>query len=258
MPPRALTTPRKSARTINGRATRDLRILLGNEIRRQRLDAGLSIRQVATEAGIDDGFLSLIERGLREPSLAVLTTIARALGGDLRVRIYPGTGPRLRDPIQAAIVEALLREIHARWQRDLEVPVYRPARGVIDLVLHEPSPAVIVASEIQSELRRLEQLLRWSHEKADSLRSATMWRFGADLAAPRIDRLLVVRSTLANRRTVSAVAETLRTEFPGSTADAYRALTTPGAPWPGSAILWASVERGAARILDGPPRGLAT
>jgi transcriptional regulator with XRE-family HTH domain len=35
-----------------------------------RLDAGLTQRRLALLAEIDHGFLSLIERGLREPSLA--------------------------------------------------------------------------------------------------------------------------------------------------------------------------------------------
>ena len=82
-----------------------------------RLDAGLSQRRLAAMASIDHGFLSLIERGLREPSLAVLVAIATALGGDVSLRLFPGTGPRLRDPIQARITEALVRILDARWTR---------------------------------------------------------------------------------------------------------------------------------------------
>ena len=43
-----------------------------------------------------------------------------------------------------------------------EMLVHRPARGSIDLGLHEPRERLLVASELQSELRRLEQLVRWS------------------------------------------------------------------------------------------------
>jgi transcriptional regulator with XRE-family HTH domain len=221
-----------------------------------REDAGLSQRRLAEAARIDHGYLSQVERGLREPSLAVLTAISDALGGDLRIRIYPGTGPRIRDPIQSAIVEALLREIHPRWSRHLEVPVYRPVRGVIDAVFHEPTPMTIIATEVQSELRRIEQLIRWSHEKADALPSASMWRFGPVGDAPRIDRLLVVRSTRENRRIATALAETLRHEFPAPCAAAFLALTTADAPWPGSSLLWASVGSGVGQILSEPPRGV--
>jgi transcriptional regulator with XRE-family HTH domain len=40
-------------------------VSIGSEIRRLRLDAGLSLRRMADMAGIDHGHLSLIERGLR-------------------------------------------------------------------------------------------------------------------------------------------------------------------------------------------------
>jgi transcriptional regulator with XRE-family HTH domain len=123
MPERQLITNRKAARTSTGRVSRDMRIAIGGEIRRMRTDAGLSQRRLAALAEIDHGFLSLIERGLREPSLAILVAIATALGGNVSVRLYPGTGPRIADPIQARITEALVRILHPRWARMLEVPV---------------------------------------------------------------------------------------------------------------------------------------
>ena len=217
-----------------------------------RLDAGLSQRRLAEMASIDHGFLSLIERGLREPSLAVLVAIATALGGDVSVRLFPGTGPRLRDPIQARITEALVRILDPRWTRLVEVPVHRPARGVIDLVEHDRAAGTVIATEVQSELRRLEQQRRWSNEKAGSLPSADFWRFVEEDAT--IDQLLVLRSTRANRQLAERFAETLAVAFPASPIDAYRALTTPDVPWPGSSILWARVEGDAALILESPPR----
>jgi transcriptional regulator with XRE-family HTH domain len=231
-----------------------MRVAIGAEIRRMRLDAGLSQRRLAEMASIDHGFLSLIERGLREPSLAVLVAIATALGGDVSVRLFPGTGPRLRDPIQARITEALVRILDPRWTRLVEVPVHRPARGVIDLVAHDRAAGIVIATEVQSELRRLEQQLRWSNEKAGSLPSADFWRFVEEDAT--IDQLLVLRSTRANRQLAERFTETLAVAFPASPIDAYRALTTPDVPWPGSSILWARVEGDAARILESPPRGV--
>lgn len=190
-----------------------------------RVDAGLTQRRLATVAEVDHGFLSLVERGQREPSLAVLVAIATALGGSVNVRLYPGTGPRLTDPIQARITEALVRILHPRWTRMLEVPVYRPVRGVIDLVAHDREANVVLAVEVQSQLRRLEQHLRWTNEKADALPSADFWRF-VD-SPPVVERLLILRSTRANRELAPRFAETLATAYPAATAAAHRALTMP-------------------------------
>ena len=220
-----------------------------------RADAGLSQRRLASVAGIDHGFLSQIECGRREPSLAVLVAIATALGGELRVRIYPGTGPRIRDPIQARMIEALLAILHRRWSRYLEVPVYRPVRGVIDLVIHDPVAIALGATEVQSELRRIEQQVRWSHEKADALPSASIWRFPDPW--PTVDRLLVVRNTRLNREIVERFASTMATEYPATSIDAFRALTAADSQWPGSAILWVSVDGDEAKVLDRPPRGVS-
>lgn len=225
---------------------------IGAEIKRMRLDAGLSIRRLAAEAGIDDGYLGQIERGEREPSLTVLVAIATALGGDAHVRLYPGTGPRLRDPIQARIVEALLRVTDPRGIRRVEVPVFRPARGVIDVVFQDREAPIIIATEVHSELRRLEQQLRWAAEKSESLPTASIWDFEPTLT-PEIHRMLVLRSTRTNRELAKRFAETLAVAYPAPAMDAYRALTQPAVPWPGSALLWAAVDGDEARILERSP-----
>ena len=168
---------RKRPRTVAGRQATRLRGQLGVQIRDLRSDAGVGLRALAEAAGVDYGFLSRVERGIREPSISVLSAIAEALGADLSVRLYPNTGPIVRDHIQARMVEELLRIAHPRWRRMTEVPVYKPARGRIDVVLHDPQPAEVVATEVHSQVRRLEQQLGWAHMKAESLPSADFWRF---------------------------------------------------------------------------------
>ncbi len=215
-----------------------------------REDAGLSRCRLSAAADIDDGYLGQVERGEREPSLTVLVAIATALGGDAHVRVYPGTGPRLRDPIQARIVEALIRVAHPRWIRHVEVPVYRPARGVIDIVLQDRETPTVIAIEVHSELRRLEQQLRWANEKSAALPSAAFWPTGVR-RSPDIHRLLVLRSTRTNRSLANQVAQTLAIAYPADASDACRALTGSGHAWPGSAMLWAMIDGDTTRILDG-------
>jgi transcriptional regulator with XRE-family HTH domain len=52
---------------------------LGSYLRAQRRLANLSLRQMADLAQISNPYLSQIERGLHEPSVHVLRSIARAL-----------------------------------------------------------------------------------------------------------------------------------------------------------------------------------
>ena len=163
----------------------------------------------------------------------------------------------MHDRFQAAILEALFASLHPRWRKLPEVPVRRPARGYIDAVLADSLVGTVVATECQSQIRRLEQQLRWAHDKADSLPSSEAWAFLSpeDAAPPNISRLLLLRSTAATREIARAYHLTLAATYPARTADAYAALTS-DAPWTGPAILWARVENGQARILGCPPRGV--
>jgi len=226
-------------------------------VRRARVDAGLSIRVVADAAGIDPSHLSLVERGRREASLPVLAAVGLVLGLDLSVRLFPTTGPRIHDRTQAAIVEALVREADPGWKRLVEVPVWRPVRGVIDLVLARPGE-IVVATEVHSQLRRLEQQIRWGHEKADALPSAEAWSMvsRARPATP-ISQLLVLRNTRANREVARTFGSTLEAAYPAPSRKAVAAIRDANLPWPGAALLWADTAAGAVRILDAPPRGIA-
>jgi transcriptional regulator with XRE-family HTH domain len=53
--------------------------VLGAAIRAERVTAGLSLRDLAERTKVSNAYLSQIERGLHEPSLSVLSAIARAL-----------------------------------------------------------------------------------------------------------------------------------------------------------------------------------
>lgn len=248
--------PRHDLRTRSGREAADLRRAIGTDLRRTRLDAHLSIRTVARAAAVTPGHLSEIERGATDASLAVLTSLGHVLGATISIRLFPGTGARIHDRLQAPIVEALLRETHSSWKRLVEVPVWRPARGVIDAVLAQPGQ-LMVATEVHSEITRLEQLVRWSQEKAASLPSAASWSLLSDgKPAVETSRLLVVRSTKRNRDIANAFEATLRAAYPGAAVDALAALRDPASRWPGPAVVWADVRGDDARLLERPPRSV--
>jgi transcriptional regulator with XRE-family HTH domain len=52
---------------------------VGEYIREQRVNAQISLRQLARAAGVSNPYLSQIERGLRKPSAEILQQIARGL-----------------------------------------------------------------------------------------------------------------------------------------------------------------------------------
>lgn len=246
---------RTSPRTATGRRTRKVIAAAVGDLDRLRLDAGISLRRLAQGADVDAGYLTQIFAGDRQPSIAVLVALATALGADLAVRAYPTTGPVIRDRIQARIVEELVRIAHRSWTRSIEVPVFNPARGFIDLVLDRSSPSEVIAAEVQSRLDRLEQNVRWSQDKARSLPSADVW--AGTTGNPTIHRLLVLRSTAATRELARRFERSLTAAYPAPAKEVFHALTKAEGEWPGHEILWADVRGDNATILDRPPRGVA-
>jgi transcriptional regulator with XRE-family HTH domain len=231
---------------------------LGAEIRHLREDAGLSKAVVARTAGIDPTHLRLVEDGRRDASGTVLSRIAAALGADVSTRLFPTSGPSIRDRFQARIVEVFLRGLPPRWTRSVEVAVHRPVRGVIDAVIADPAAGWVVTLEAQSELRRLEQQIRWALAKSEALPSSALWPSLAPdpREPPRISQILLLRSTTATRELARTFGATLAAAYPAEPAELQRALADAEMPWPGSGIIWVRLDGLRATILPGWPRGV--
>lgn len=228
--------------------------LVGTEIRRQREDAGISQRRLAVAAGISQAHLARIEAGGVHAAIETLERVCLALDADLRLSVYPNSGPRLRDRFQARMIEALLRDVGTWWRWYPEVLVSRPVRGVIDLVGHDPNRHVVITVEAQSQIRRLEQQLRWSGQKADALPSAAIWPNVAT-GEVQVARILLLRSTRITRDVAATFEATLRAAYPAPPAAIRRALSDPDVPWPGHGLLWMTVDGREARFLERlPPR----
>jgi transcriptional regulator with XRE-family HTH domain len=153
-----------------------LRRSLADDIGRLREDAGLTRVALGTAAGVDPSLITKVERLAVLPTVETYARICAALGADLHARIYPNTGPPIHDRHQAPIAELVLELAHPdRWRASAEVGVRRPSRGWVDLVLHDRRARTLVASELESDISRVEQLVRWSTAKAESLPSASEW-----------------------------------------------------------------------------------
>lgn len=115
-----------------------LAALVGATVRTLRERSGLSMRALATLAGISQPFLSTIERGLSTPSMATLYRIAGGLGvppGDLlpgpsagRVSVTRGAQAPLL-PVSDAPDAAAGRALLMRPGSGLEVLDYRVEPG---------------------------------------------------------------------------------------------------------------------------------
>ena len=240
-------SPTRLQSSADRRAAAARRDLAGQLVRLTD-DAGVSQLQLARAAGVARSHVARVMMGEASASLEVYQRLGAVLGADLSIRYFPTTGPTIRDRWQAPMLDHLLGIRHPRWDPFTEVSVQRPSRGWIDLVLHEARERILLASELQSELRRLEQLVRWHAAKADSLPS---WEGFAHLGdEPRIGRLLVVRRTRATRGIANEFARQLRAAYPAHPDDAIAALTGTD-PWPGDALVWMAVEPGRVRLVGG-------
>ncbi len=103
---------------------------IGDYIRQQREQAKISLRQLASAAGVSNPYLSQIERGLRKPSAEILQQIAKGLrisaealyvqAGILEDR-RPDSGVRaalLADPELSERQKQVLLEIYESFRRE--------------------------------------------------------------------------------------------------------------------------------------------
>lgn len=68
----------------------DVRTRIGWNIRRLRADRALTQEDFATDSGFDRGYISGVERGVRNPSILVLQRIASALNVDVSELLNSG------------------------------------------------------------------------------------------------------------------------------------------------------------------------
>jgi transcriptional regulator with XRE-family HTH domain len=125
---------------------------IGEYIRQQREQAKISLRQLASAAGISNPYLSQVERGLRRPSAEILQQIAKGLrisaealyvqAGILEDR-PPDTGVRaavLADPELAERQKQVLLEIYESFRRETALNAEAPPETAADADAGAASP----------------------------------------------------------------------------------------------------------------------
>ncbi|MEO8469658.1 MAG: helix-turn-helix transcriptional regulator [Chloroflexota bacterium] len=229
------------------RRAREHRRRIGGQVREIREDLGATQADLARAVGVAPSHVARIEAGTVGMSQLTHLAIAAALGADLSVRLFPTGGAPIRDRFQAPIVEALIRALDESWTPRPEVLVGSPRRRIIDVVLGRGR--LVIACEVHSELRRVEEVLRRASETEHALATEGL--------AEITSRLLIVRSTVTTRAVARQLAATLSAAYPARAADAFDALTEGDRAWPGAAILWARLEAGRAELLRFAPRGVS-
>lgn len=103
---------------------------LGGYLREQRVNAQLSLRQLAEQAGVSNPYLSQIERGLRRPSAEVLQQLAKALRISAE-QVYVQAGILNPDDDQVRSVElaVLADPVLTERQKQALLAVYRSFRA---------------------------------------------------------------------------------------------------------------------------------
>jgi transcriptional regulator with XRE-family HTH domain len=101
---------------------------VGRYIREQRRQAELSLRKLASQAGVSNPYLSQIERGLRQPSARILKDIAKALRISAET-LYVRAGI-LDEQAPTDLEVAILQDPHlTERQKQVLIDVYRSFRA---------------------------------------------------------------------------------------------------------------------------------
>src|ERR1700709_2177023 len=95
-----------------------LRRLLGDELRRQRLHQSRTLREVSAAARVSLGYLSEVERGQKEASSELLSSICSALDVPLSLMLRE-VSDRLLVAEGVAVPDTVPQEFSARYGRDL-------------------------------------------------------------------------------------------------------------------------------------------
>lgn len=193
------------------RATRRARFLLariGDELRRTRIGAGLSTRQVGAIVGISHTQVQRIEAGTApHVDIDLLARFAAIVGCDLSMGIHP-VGAPVRDKGHLALLGRFAVRLapSVDWRTEVPMPISGDLRSADGVASTEDFGAIVEAEtrldDVQAAMRRLRSKQR-------------------DLGLPRA--ILLVADTRHNRQVIDQVPA-LRREFPIDTRHCLAAL----------------------------------
>ena len=179
---------RERPRDRGHRRAREQMDRIAADIRLARVGAGLSLRDVATAAGMDHSVLWRFERRRQDLSPRDLSAVCTVVGLDLVIRAYPSGDP-IRDAAHARLLERMRARLHPSLGSSTEMPVAGPGDiRAWDAVIRGSGWRVVV--EAETAIRDVQALER---------KVALKVRDGGE---PHL--VLLVADTAGNRRAIAA------------------------------------------------------
>jgi transcriptional regulator with XRE-family HTH domain len=138
---------RQGPNEIGAARGRFLRQRLSAELRGARLNAGLSLREVAHRLGVSVGRLSRIERA-QDGAMTVdlLARFAAVVGLELSANVHPNGDP-VRDRAHLGLLARLRRRLHPslHWRTEVPIPISGDARSADATIGDEGWSAMVEA-----------------------------------------------------------------------------------------------------------------
>jgi transcriptional regulator with XRE-family HTH domain len=148
-----------------------------------RLALDISQQSLAATVGVTRSYIAQIERGDANPSIALIESIAVALGLELELLARPpvilGNG-RIQDLVHArcsAYADRRLRGHGLETAREVEI-VHGRSHGWIDLLAFDPRTGVVLLIEVKTRLNDLgavERQIGWYERAAWSIARDLGW-----------------------------------------------------------------------------------
>ena len=195
---------------------------LGRELRRARVEHGLSQDSVGHAVGLSDTEVGRIERGLiRTVSIVQLARLLSVVGLELGARAYPAGSP-IRDRPQLLLLGRLRAEISDRIAWHAEVPI-GPA---VDLRAWDAVLSISgerIGIEAESRLVDLQAVQR---------------RIALKCRASGVPKaILLLSATRTNRAALRAFEGSIHDSFPTPSGEALQALRAGHLPTASAVIL---------------------
>jgi transcriptional regulator with XRE-family HTH domain len=189
----------------------------GTAVRAVRVKRGITQRELARAAGVSDGSVSRLERGLIDGmAMSTIRAIARAV--DVRVELLPRSRAADLERIVAG-AHAALAEAVVTWLSRFAGWIVRPEvgfssygdRGVIDLVCWHQGRRTLLVIELKTELVDINQLLATLNRYA---RNAAVAVAPMGWTPVSVCQLLIVSDTDFNRDRVAGHAALFAAALP--------------------------------------------